>query len=453
METPEILTDGKNTFEYDEEQYHELHEYLNRDFELLLLVLLVEAFENGENSITLKELLKEDYWKIDYIREEVMDTHDWTDIHGMVVETLIFIIEDLRLGKVSEVALTDYYEAKNTIPANAVKALRDKRPNEVNDTEVENTTMHYQAMFDSLLKLNPVYEERMNRLRDEWHSKQEKDGRASAHWVKYKEDSERLPFLRHEYKRHLNELTLEVPELIEIVFLLNENKIKELKEKLSEFLTEFSEDKHLNDVPKYQKTRLYFAKQLENFATYINKLPLVKNTVNVPFSILFDQGFEAVKVIKFLELTKRLEIRWSDDDHWHIEFASVPISPASLLGLETETHREKETPTEELKFDLSFSQKSGVLHLAPDNTVKIQGQVQKEILRILFEDPKNLSGVWSCWDISERLGADDVDEKAVTNATYQLNKKIQLHVPSVKDFLLRDKNTVQINPKYASKLK
>lgn len=449
METPEVLTDSKNTFEYDEEQYHEISEYINRNFELLLLILLIEAFENGKNSITLRELLKDDYWKIDYIREEVIDSHDWPDIYSMVLGTLVFIIEDLRLGKIIEVALTDYGEAKDIIPMNAVMSLKDKNPEEVRYDDAENTGMHYRALVDELIKLSPIYEERLSRLREKWQNEKDSDGS----WTRFKEDSERLPFSKDEYKRHLDVLALEVPELVEIVFLLNEEKIKELKEKIAEFLTEFSDDKHLGNVPDYQDARLYFAKQLENFATYINKLPLVRNTANVPFEILFEKGFEAVKVIRFLELKNRLTITWSDNDHWHIEFANVPISPASLLGLEIESPHEKVAHVEELKFDLSFSPKSGMLEFNEEKKFKVQGQVQKELLRVLFENTKNLGEIWNIWDISDRLGPADVNEKSIINAAYQLNNRISLRFPAIQNFLIRDKNTVQLNPKYTSKLK
>lgn len=83
--------------------------------------------------------------------------------------------------------------------------------------------------------------------------------------------------------------------------------------------------------------------------------------------------------------------------------------------------------------------------------VKVQGQVQKEVLRVIFLNPKNTYSEWSLYDISEMLGQDDVNETAVKNAIYQFNRKVKLEIPEVKNLFELTKHSAQLNPKYVSK--
>ena len=86
-----------------------------------------------------------------------------------------------------------------------------------------------------------------------------------------------------------------------------------------------------------------------------------------------------------------------------------------------------------------------------EHQIKLQGQVQKEVLRVIFTNPKNAYLEWSLAEISEALGRDDVNEVAVKNALYQFNKKVQLAIPNVLNLFQCTKYSAKLNPKYTNK--
>lgn len=110
---------------------------------------------------------------------------------------------------------------------------------------------------------------------------------------------------------------------------------------------------------------------------------------------------------------------------------------------------------EKLKFDLSFSLKQAIIFFTcvdgKQYEVKVQGQVQKEVLRVIFQNPQDTYTTWSLYDISEILGQQDVNEKAVHNAIYQFNKKVKSEIPELKNLFNLTKHSVKINTKYTDK--
>jgi hypothetical protein len=114
----------------------------------------------------------------------------------------------------------------------------------------------------------------------------------------------------------------------------------------------------------------------------------------------------------------------------------------------------EEPTTKKIKLNLSFSQTTGILILkdqaGTEHKVKIQGQVQKEVLRIFFRFPEQTFSEWSLYDISDLIGQDDSDTKSVKNAIYQINKKIKLKIPEVEKFFDFNIHSARINPKYLS---
>ena len=83
--------------------------------------------------------------------------------------------------------------------------------------------------------------------------------------------------------------------------------------------------------------------------------------------------------------------------------------------------------------------------------VNIQGQVQKEVLRVIFRNPKDTYSEWSLYEISETLIGDDVNEVAVKNAIYQFNRKIKLKIPIIGNLFDLTKHSSKLNLKYVNK--
>ncbi len=100
----------------------------------------------------------------------------------------------------------------------------------------------------------------------------------------------------------------------------------------------------------------------------------------------------------------------------------------------------------------SFSIIAGILTIEDQDNKKyeimIQGQVQKEVLSVMFKNPKKIYEEWSLYDISEILGNQDVDEIAVKNAIYQLDRKIKLAIPNIKKIFDLNKHSARLSPTF-----
>lgn len=108
----------------------------------------------------------------------------------------------------------------------------------------------------------------------------------------------------------------------------------------------------------------------------------------------------------------------------------------------------------EIKLNLSFSFQAGSMTLKDQDgkeyKIRIQGQVQKEVLRVIFRNPKDTYTEWSLYEISDILGRNDVNETAVKNAIYQFNKKVKLTIPQISNLFELSKHSTQLNPKYVN---
>ena len=444
----ETLTDGQNTFEYEEEQYHQVEDYLNRDFEFLIIQLLREAYSAGKDAVTMGSLTKMNYWDIDYIREEITDTNDHWSIESMVLETFFFVIEDLRLGRINNVTLAHYSDAIERVAENAVRSGFDLQTSkEESRFEIRELTMRYNAMINNLTLLRATY----NKQQDEMFAATN----STTDWQEARQKAERIEESRTSVVRSpLMDLLVEIPDLVEISFTLNSEKMRELDQKIGRFLVEFSVNTQLENVPKYQEKRLDFAKQIENFCAYLGTLNLIGDTINIPFSVLRDESFEAVKILSFLKNQGRIDFDWTRNDYWSVSFASAPITPQSLLGLIDDSEKNLAL-NNEIKYNLSFSpQPCHLTFTSPDGQetkISIQGQVQKEVLRVIFKDPNRVFDDWSLYDISEILGSEDVSTRAVANAIYQFNLKVQRSLPHVKHLFDHNYSSARLNSKYVQR--
>src|SRR3989344_4012698 len=255
--------------------------------------------------------------------------------------------------------------------------------------------------------------------------------------------------------KHIGYLSSLAPSRIEIELTFIDYVAKEIHQEIEDYIISFSMDSFLEKVPTYRPKRYYFSKQLENFFGYISKLPVIDGVINIPFSALNEQGFEVVKILSYLETERRAKVsNWLDTEFWNVKFHITPITLASLLGQENKPHNK--VTDQKLKLNLSFSPKTGTMQIKDQDgkeyKIKVQGQVQKEVIRVIFLNPENIYEEWSLYDISELLGgSDDVNETAVKNAIYQFNRKVKLEIPQVENLFNLTKHSAQLNPKYVSK--
>lgn len=121
--------------------------------------------------------------------------------------------------------------------------------------------------------------------------------------------------------------------------------------------------------------------------------------------------------------------------------------------LQVDEEKIQDIPSDnKIKLNLSFSPTTGVLTLidqgGKEYKIKVQGQVQKEVMRVIFQFQERVSDEWSLYEISEMLGKDDADTTAVKNAIYQINKKVKLKIPEIEKLFEYDKHSAQLNSKY-----
>ena len=115
-----------------------------------------------------------------------------------------------------------------------------------------------------------------------------------------------------------------------------------------------------------------------------------------------------------------------------------------------------EIEVDENTFSEDIKQKTGIAFDPDKSRFYVQGKEIKLLkfkdeyhtLRILFEDPNELSKEWFFSEIGEKIDGSNLNDKKYYNAIYQL--RLKLEKQSVKDFFITTKQSVKINPKYLS---
>jgi len=409
-------------------------DYFNTDVYLLTLHILLEGFYRGQGVFTLDQFLKGNYWKIEEISDEIRDTNDFGSVEDMVLHQVFAIIEGLNLGKIRRLSIKDISGLLELVIR---KAIETTYP-------AEDDVMYYSAVINEIYDLKKLSEAKI----EEVIKKQQKgaDFRSMINGLNFDTANEAL--------KHLNYISSIAAPYIEMEISFIDEVAKEIDKGIDDYLLSFSQDDFVDQKPVYRQKRYYFSKQLENFYNYIKGLPVIDGSINIPFSALAEQGFEVIKILSYLEREKRVKVRnWNDVDMWNVKFHTTPITLASLL--DKKEGADEGAKDKELKLNLSFSHQTGIMLIRDQNgkesKIKVQGQVQKEVLRVIFQNPKNTYSEWSLYEISDILGQDDVNEVAVKNAIYQFNRKVKLEIPEVKNLFELTKHSAQLNPKYVSK--
>lgn len=419
----------KELFEYEDEPFHTPFDFINKDLDLLFIIIFLEAFKQGKDTINFADFFKGDYWDIDDVADEITDTNDYYSIPDMVMEQALFIFEDLRLGKVLQVGIDDLDQALADILISVAK---------IGPENAKREAPNYIGIIEQVCFLKDIKEEEVNKeLKDHPDDIREILNNKNKNVFFSKDEG---------YFRKLQTLAIEIPNHILFRLAYNERRVKEIESEIADYLRKFSQDEYLEEeeLPRYQEKRLYFAQQIENFYRYISRLNLIGDTINIPFTILTETGFEAVKILRFLELNGVIKMRWSDEGSWKVQFLKLPITPESLLGKKGV----ESTPNPiSLKSGLSFNEATSTLTIG-DYSLKINGPDQKEFLKIIFKDIKELGKEWFFSEIAEVYDfAGNTNEKKFYNASYQLNLKVAQKTP-IKDLLITTKQSVRVNPKY-----
>lgn len=410
-------------------------EYFNSDINLLVIRILIEGFYRDKKIFSLDQFFKGEYWKIEEITDEIRDTQDYSSVEDLVIHQVFQILRDTGIGKIKSL----YIENLSGLREQIVREMLNLKE------YTENEVMYYDGLLGQIVDLEKKSEEQKNKRFEE-----------NSDVPSYFKDNYGKVFLNTErLSRDIPFISDIMTSFIEFEIEFNAEKVAELNQEIADLLENFSRDDYFDKMPAYKTKRSYFSKQLESFYSYIKNLPVVQNSINIPFSTITRNDFEIIKILAYLEKEQVLKVRsWDDVDLWNVIFKTTPITFNLLLG-----KPDMQVPTtasqQETKLNLSFSNESGILTLSDQNgkeyPIKIQGQVQKEVMRAIFRNPKDIYSVWSLYEISDFLGKGDANEVAVKNAIYQFNRKVRLSIPEVENIFELTKHTAQLNQKYVNK--
>jgi hypothetical protein len=344
-------------------------------------------------------------------------------------------MRDLNLGKITRISVTDLYGLTEKI----VREALNKKDGDEEDV------MYYTSVLREIQDLEAI-RSKQREIEFQEGKEEMRFDRTSAN---------RVNFTENDFHRHIEYISTVSSPFIEIEIVFDNKTPNELNKEIEDLLQCFSQDDFFEKTPTYKPKRYYFTKQIENFFEYIKTLPEIDSYINIPFSILREQGFEAIKILSYLEKQGKIKVRnWNDTEFWNVKFHKTPVTLNSLLG-QDKIEIGNEDNIEKIKLTLSFSLQTGTMILidtkGKEYRINVQGQVQREVLRVIFQHPKNTYSEWSLYDISETLGGNDVNEIAVKNAIYQFNRKVKLSIPEVENIFELTKHSAKLNSKYVNK--
>jgi hypothetical protein len=390
-----------------------------------MIVILLEKYHEGEknghgvsSAFTLGDFIKDDLSKFPEIENEIEDTNDYGSPNEYVLNQIIQMEDKLGILKVRQIGVFNLRFILEKVMECAIK----------NDKAFPVEVGYYCAVINEIHKLKILEQERNDDL---FKNKE------------YGFERIREPiFFKDSYGKHVALLLDIAPEYIYLRVSFIDVEIKIIEKEIRRFLGDFANDKLKDYQLDYSEAnRLYFTKQIENFYAYINTLPLVGNTINIPLTVLGTKDFEVVKILKFLDLNKKIRInKWDDETFWKVDFINTPITIESLIS--NAKLSEQSTPKVSAKF------KDGTLYFENKQFNFNRKQIQKDLLNTLFKKPKYN---WSNDEIWEDWGEEDFKNKTLKfyTASDEINKMIALET-GVRDFLIKGTKQVQINPKYVS---
>ena len=104
---------------------------------------------------------------------------------------------------------------------------------------------------------------------------------------------------------------------------------------------------------------------------------------------------------------------------------------------------------EDLSKKLYFDEDKSRFYVQGKEIKLLKFKDEYHTLRIIFENPSELSQEWFFSEIAERIDENKIsDDKKYYNAIYQL--RIKLEKRGIKDFFITTKQSVKINKKYLS---
>lgn len=418
---------NKNTdIQEQQEPLYRASDYIERDLDLLLLLILLEIAKSGRDHFYLSELFKGDYWDNEDFVSELWDTGDYDGMVDAVLGQAILMMGDLRIAKIDSVGIDDLKLAFDDL-AVAINKADGKDP-------------HFADSYGYIISL---YAEAFVIAKAERDREIEKD--PTAFFKRASTEIIKMPIMcdPDRFTKDLRGLVLETPQRIITFLKFEKGRVNDIEKEISRHIRFFSNDDAEEAFP-YAGRKEYFTKQIENFHGYLTKLQRINNVIHIPFDILKERGFSAVRILRHLQEKGVASLKWTDKDYWRVSFADKDITVELLMG--SIDRKTVAAPTNKiLKTVLDFNYERAELTVNGER-VPIQGPDQKELLRIIFANKEGWSAQWFFSQVAEEYDhADYFKTKKFYNAAYQINGRIAART-DVKKFFITTMQTVQVNP-------
>ncbi len=436
----------KYKLEDDYEPFSGIQELFENDKYLLFLLTFLEAYKDDRDHIRLSELTKNIDWSHEDFHDNLPDEDFYTYQERAFSQAEMFY-EYSRLGFFTAVGIEDYEETINKILLHFAREIKEEELN-------RDTASYFQNIITNLI----YFADKRKNMLEKDNERKIKKGLSKENLDEFFKELRRKDIFiskENRYFNKLHELMGVIPEDVTILIDKNKKGFDKLEKELKKYLDEFiNNNHHLNN--NHNEAREHVFTQINLFIRYINTLNPVNGYVNIPFSVLKEKKFEAIKLIKYLELQGQVKVKWSDEKSLKLKFAKNMIDENLFFENENKIETPNNNPKiNKIKFNLSFLPTTGILEIANRDGAKykiiIQGQVQKEVIRTIFKTPENTYSEWSLYEISEELGGVDMNERAINNALYQLNRKVQLAIPEIKNLFELNKHSATINTEYVIK--
>lgn len=249
---------------------------------------------------------------------------------------------------------------------------------------------------------------------------------------------------------------------------MSEEKRGKLESDFDEYIKDFmndklernSKEKQIGGTKVSQSKNIYtFKKHDLMFREYLQKMQDDFGNV-VTIENIFENRFPNLSFPEGEVLRQRYSSR--NFYFCHILFTYERAGVIEFLSLGSNwDFREDEMLTYQAKIEISpnFNNLNSdkKLYFDPDKSrLYVQGKEIKLLkfkdeyhtLRVIFEDPKELSKEWFFSEIGEKIDVSNLDDKKYYNAIYQV--RLKLEKQGINDFFTTTRQSVKINKKYLS---
>ncbi len=234
-------------------------------------------------------------------------------------------------------------------------------------------------------------------------------------------------------------------EAIELDLTIN----KEASQFFRKYVDAFIHDKlpqskkdTLNLLPSTNLVEYRYKTQRQIFCDFLKRQIVLNNPNHIKIIGLEPKDFARMDIDL---LAEALMIEGIIDDYDYSMEKGFPYHMVVKVNEEKLLDPTKTETQLKLSFDTNRKLLTMIDELGTTYNERFQGAAQLDVLRKILKEPIDFSTDWNVWDVAEML---ERSEKSITNAIYQINKRIRNIFPDVEHFIAIDGDYFRINAKY-----